>query len=246
MFSLKVPTFSVIFFLTASCRYALLPAQTLGGVAGLVRAPSAEIMRDGTFYLGASFLPKEILDYTGHQRDGLVVFSSLTFLPFLEFNLRLTRQLNLPQEATHTVDRSPGLRLRLLRQSQTLPSLVLGFHDLFSTVDQGQARHFAATYLVITRRFEARQFYLSPTVGYSHPLYANRRSEFEGVFGGFKVQPKSIAAAALLEYLNQSINLGIDLRPTRWAQLKVALLDGRYISCNVVLHFNLSAVFKNW
>lgn len=221
-------------------------AQTSGGTPGLVRIPTADFMRDGAFYLGSGFIPKESLDYTNHERDGLTVFSSLTFLPFFELDLRLTRQLNLPAEATHTVDRSPGIRLRLLKQTRFLPSAVLGFQDLFSTITDGTARHFAASYLVFTRRFAAGALYLSPTLGYSHPLYASRQSEFVGWFGGLKVQPKSFTSLAfLLEYDTHNANIGFDIFIRHFVLLKFALLNFQYFSFGTSMHFNLFAVFKN-
>jgi hypothetical protein len=221
-------------------------AQTLAGIPGLVRAPTADFMRDGEFYLGGGFFPKEELDYTGYQRDGLALFSSLTFLPFFELDLRLTRQLNLPTEATHTVDRSPGVRLQLLKQTRYLPSAVLGLQDLFSTIDDGTARHFAASYLVLTRRFVVGALFLSPTAGYSYPLYKSRQSELVGWFGGVKVQPKNLSSLAfLLEYDTHTINVGVDIFIRKFVLLKFALLNFQYLSFGTSMHFNLFAVFKN-
>ncbi|RPI01682.1 MAG: hypothetical protein EHM72_05940, partial [Calditrichaeota bacterium] len=95
--------------------------ETLSGLPGMVRMPTAEFHHDGIMTAGISFIPKKVLAYTHYEHDGLTVFSSLTFLPFLEIDLRLTRQLGLPEGANHTVDRSPGLRIRLVKESAQTP-----------------------------------------------------------------------------------------------------------------------------
>ena len=49
--------------------------QALNGIPGLVNIPTADFMKDGTFYVGASYLPKQTLLYSKYNRDGLVFFS---------------------------------------------------------------------------------------------------------------------------------------------------------------------------
>jgi hypothetical protein len=248
MYSLtKISRFAIISAVLLSIGWLFrAEAQTLGGIPGLIRIPTADFMRDGSFYLGGGFFPKEALDYTGHQHDGLTLFSSLTFLPFFELDLRLTRQLNLPAEATHTVDRSPGIRLQLLKQTGYLPSAALGLQDLFSTISDGEARHFAASYLVLTRGFAAGALYLSPTLGYSYPMLASRQNEFVGWFGGLRVQPRSFTSLAfLLEYDTHNTNIGFDFIIRHFVLLKFALLNFQYFSFGSSMHFDLFAVFKN-
>lgn len=225
--------------------HAMTPGQTLGGVPGFIRAPSAEMLRDGAFCFGASYIPKEILNYTEHRRNAVTAFASLTFLPFLELDLRLTRQLDLPKGATHTVDRSPVLRIRLHRETKTLPALVLGFHDLFSTIQEGTARHFAATYLVVGKRLTLGTWGLYPSLGYSHPLYANRQSEIEGWFGGIRLEWRQLPHFSLAaDWVNQRGSFGIAFFPARWLQIKGAIVGANTFAGNLCMQFSLFSVFK--
>ncbi|MDZ7369749.1 MAG: YjbH domain-containing protein [candidate division KSB1 bacterium] len=224
---------------------AMTPGQTLGGVPGFICAPTAEMLRDGTLCLGASYIPKKILNYTEHRRNAVTAFVSLTFLPFLELDLRLTRQLDLPKGVSHTVDRSPVLRIRLHRETKTLPALVLGFHDLFSTIEEGTARHFAATYLVIGKRLTLGTWDVYPSLGYSHPLYANRQSEIEGWFGGIRLEWRQLPHLSLAaDWVNQRGSFGIAVFPARWLHVKGAIIGADTFACNLCMQFSLFSVFK--
>ncbi|MDZ7316149.1 MAG: YjbH domain-containing protein [candidate division KSB1 bacterium] len=235
----------LLLFCSPLLSLAMTPGQTLGGVPGFIRAPTAEMLRDGTFCFGASYIPKEILNYTEHRRNAVTVFASLTFLPFLELDLRLTRQLDLPKEATHTVDRSPVLRIRLQRETKKLPALVLGFHDLFSTIEEGTARHFAATYLVVGKRLTCGTWGLYPSLGYSHPLYANQQSEIEGWFGGVRLEWRRLPGFSLsADWVNQRGSFGIAVLPARWLHIKGAMFGADTFACNLCMQFNLFSVFK--
>ncbi len=220
-------------------------AQALGGFPGLVRVPTADFKRDGSFYTGAGLLPKQTLTYSNYQRDALVMFSSLTFLPFMEIDLRLTKQLNMPEGANHTMDRSPSLRIKLLRERRWLPATVFGFHDFITTTDDGKARHFGSTYLVFTKRFYLPWMRLSPTLGYSFPVFQSEHYEFVAWFAGFKIQPYGLRWLALvMDYDSAEFNYGFDLYPLPWIQVKCALLNSRYFTFNTSMHFNLFRVFK--
>ena len=222
-----------------------LSAQALGGFPGLVRVPTADFKRDGTFYTGGSFLPKERLAYSNYQRDAFSIFASFTFLPFMEIDLRLTKQLNMPEGANHTMDRSPSLRIKVLRERGIFPAMVLGVHDFIATADEGSSRHFAASYLVLTKRLYLPVARVSPTLGYSFPIFKKQSYEFLAWFAGVKVQPYALRwMAIVMDYDSAEFNVGIDVYPLPWIQVKCALLDRQYFTFNTSMHFNLFRVFK--
>ncbi len=234
-----------LFLLLLQMLSSVAAAQTLGGTPGLILAPSAEMSRDGSFRFGASYVPREALEYTGHRRDAAVVFLSLTYLPFLELDLRLTRQLNIPKGSIHTVDRSPVVRLRLFRQRGYLPAVVIGLHDFLSTIESGEARHFAASYLVVTRRFVGNTWAVAPTVGFSRPLYSHKQSELVGWFGGLSIGCSRFPFMSLLfDYANGLPSIGADFIFGKHLQAKAAWIDYRYFCFNTGLQINLFAVFK--
>lgn len=218
--------------------------ETLSGLPGMVRMPTAEFHGDGIMTAGISFIPKEVLAYTHYEHDGLTAFSSLTFLPFLEIDLRLTRQLGLPAGANHTVDRSPGLRIRLVKESARTPSVVLGLQDLFTTAAHDVARHFGATYLVVSDIVKISRIHLLPSFGYSFPFYQGNNLEFAGLYGGVKIGDADFNPAICIEYDTQTVNLGVAWGWKNLLQINLALLDGRYFSAGACMQFNLFAVFN--
>ena len=219
-------------------------APSLTGIPGLVRIPTAEFMRDGIIYGGASFIPRETLAYSKYRHDGLVSFISMTFLPFIEFDLRLTKQLGVPPSQHHTVDRSPSLRFKLLRDKGAVPAVVLGFHDIFSTVEEGEARHFGATYLVATKIFKINHLLVIPTLGYGLDAIEAKGYEFVGFFSGLKFQIFRHRQFGLsIDYDSEMINIGADAVFFHLLYLKCALLNMRYFSFGASMHFNLFDVF---
>ena len=219
-------------------------APSLSGVPGLVRIPTADFMQDGVIYAGANLIPKQALPYSQFINDGLVTFFSVTFLPFIEFDLRLTKQLGRPASKGHTVDRSPSIRLKLLRDRGVKPAIVLGFHDIFSTVEAGEARHFGSTYVVATKIFKINNVLLSPTLGYGLDVIEAARHDFIGLFGGLKFQIYPYRQFAVcVDYDSESINLGADAELLDSVIFKCALVDLRYFSVGASMHFDLFDVF---
>ncbi|MBN1481763.1 hypothetical protein EH223_05425 [candidate division KSB1 bacterium] len=219
-------------------------AQSLSGIPGLVYIPTAELKKDGVSAIGLSYIPKESLSYSRQQRDGLVVFASMTFLPFLEIDLRLTKQLGLAASERHTVDRSPSVRVKLVRERRTLPTILFGVHDIFSTVEHGQARHFGATYFVATKHFLHGTFMIAPTIGYGFEILESDQTELLGFFGGIKIRSAYFRRIALLvDYDTKYMNFAMDIYPLKSAQIKLALLNFRHFAANASMHFSLFDVF---
>jgi hypothetical protein len=186
-------------------------AQTVSGVPGYVKIPVATFNEDGTLLFGTSFLPKEHLSYSGYQYDGAAVFASLTFLSFLEVDLRVTRQLYFPSPS-HVVDRVPTIRFRILKEKGWIPAVALGFHDVLTSLENGEARHFGASYLVVTKNFHVDKLHLDigTTAGWgaSHFIWDN--NELIGFFGGFSLGTDRVPWLNLLcDYDGSDFNAGL-------------------------------------
>lgn len=236
----KAVLLTILMLITIQSGYA----QSLSGIPGLAVVPTADFYKDGTFAVGTSYIPRASLRYSGHRYDGLVLFASMTFLPNLEIDLRLTKQLGRSAGEQHTVDRSPSLRLRLLRERRLLPSIVFGVHDLFSTVEDGQARHFGATYFVATKRFLHGKFLFAPSIGYGFNLLESRQPELLGFFGGVKIRSAHFRPFALnMDYDTKYLNFAVDIYPVKSAQIKIALLNFQHFAANASMHFSLFDVF---
>jgi len=175
-------------------------SQSVSGVPGYVRIPSAVFCDDGSLVTGVSFLPKQHLPYSKYRSDALAVFASLTFLEFIEVDLRVTRQLDVPSGAHHVVDRVPTVRFRILKEKKYLPAVAAGFHDILSSYESGEARHFGASYLVMTKNFRLAQGWLivGATAGWGAHTFIWKNDEFKGFFGGVSLGSEKIRWLNLL------------------------------------------------
>ncbi len=164
-------------------------SQSVSGVPGYIRVPSAVFCRDGSLVAGVSFLPRRHLAYSKYRSDALAVFASLTFLEFIEVDLRVTRQLDVPKGAHHVVDRVPTVRFRILKEKKYLPAVAAGFHDIVTSFESGEARHFGASYLVATKNFRLAEggVTVGATAGWGASHFLWRNDEFNGFFGGVSV-----------------------------------------------------------
>ena len=105
-------------------------SQPIDGATGLMKIPSADMQKDGTFIVGGNYLPDAITPNKSFNYNTGNYFFNLTFLPFTEFTYRSTL---LSWNGNHNQDRSFGLRLRLIKESKLRPSLVIGGNDLYTT-----------------------------------------------------------------------------------------------------------------
>jgi hypothetical protein len=219
-------------------------AESIFGFPGLVAVPTAEFNRDGMVTSGANFISKERLSYSKYQYDGLVIFTTLSFLPYIEVNLKFTKQVGREARDNHTVDRSPSIRLKLLNEKRHYPSIVFGVHDVLSTVNNGHARHFGATYFVATKHFFVQDFMIVPSIGYGFDTLDGNEKDLVGLFGGAKVRYARLRPVAfLIDYDTQYVNIGLDFFPTKFACIKVGLTNFQYFVAGVSMQFNLFDVF---
>ena len=217
-------------------------AQSVTGVPGYVRIPTAQFNEDGSLLFGLSFLPKEHLTYTKNKNNALAYYASLTFLPFLEVDFRLTRIMDLPDNAHHTVDRMPSIRVRLIEEKKWYPSVVIGVHDFLSSLNTGVARHFSASYLVCTKSFNLTKISLKleSTIGYGTDWLNSKDHEFAGIFCGILVNWEKIKWANIMfDYDSETINTGIRFVFFRHLKLLIGLQGGDALTGTIAYQINL-------
>lgn len=164
-------------------------AQSDSGIPGYVRIPVATFNEDGTLFFGSSFLPQQHLEYSQYKYDALAAYGSITFLSFVEVDLRVTRILNYPSGNNHVVDRVPSIRFRILKEKKWVPAVAIGFHDVLTSLESGVARHFGATYVVVTKNFHLPKLHLNigTTAGWGASEFIWKNNELIGPFGGFSL-----------------------------------------------------------
>ncbi|MDP1620796.1 MAG: YjbH domain-containing protein [Bacteroidales bacterium] len=187
-------------------------SQSGSGVPGYMRIPIATFNDDGTLMIGTGFLPHKHLPYSNFSSDALTVFFNLTFLSFVEVDLRVTRKLNVPSGAHHVVDRVPTIRFRILKEKKWMPAVAIGFHDVITSFEDGTARHFGASYVVATRNFHLKKLHLviGTTAGWGANELIWKNDEFVGPFGGISLSLDHLEWMQLLcDYDGATINTGV-------------------------------------
>jgi hypothetical protein len=191
----------------------ILCCQSTSGIPGYVRIPTATFNRDGTFFIGTGFLPKNYLEYSKYQYDAGTAFASITFLPFVEVDFRFTRQLNYPNYKSHVSDRMPSIRIRLFNEKKWIPSVVIGVQDFLTSIESGDARHFQSSYLVVTKGVQIKplELKIEATIGYGANWLISKNYELLGLWGGFCLNWNKIKWINLMaDYDGTVISTGIE------------------------------------
>jgi hypothetical protein len=181
-------------------------AQSLTGLTGLLNGPSANMQKDGTFYMGANYLNRNYINTYGKGNyNCLIYYFDLTILPFLEINFRNSRMLDNP-DSSHTVDRMISFRLRVLKERKYWPAIVLGVNDIYTGALIGN-QNFGSLYAVTTKNFPIKKSELGVTFGYALPYFEN--TQFDGFLGGVSFSPSFLRQLTLMaEYDSRSFNIG--------------------------------------
>lgn len=227
------------FFLSSS---VIASSQSVSGVPGYVRIPVATFNEDGSLFFGSSFLPQKHLSYTNYTYDAIAAYVSLTFLSFVEIDIRVTRQLNIPAGASHVVDRVPSVRFRILKEKKWVPAVALGFHDVLTSLESGSAHHFGASYIVVTKNFHLAKLHLDvgATAGWGSARLLWKNNEFIGLFGGFSLNIDKLKWMNLLvDYDGSTINAGLRFICFKHLFLTAATMNFDSFTGTVSYRFNL-------
>ncbi len=205
-----------------------LQGQSTSGIPGYIRIPTATLNRDGTFFIGTSFLPKNYLEYSKYQYDAGTAFVSITFLPFVEVDFRFTRQLNYPNYKSHVSDRMPSIRFRLFKEKKWIPSVVVGVQDFLTSIESGDARHFQSSYLVVTKGFHILPLELNieTTAGYGANWLVSRNYELLGFWGGICLNWNKVQWINLMiDYDGNVVSTGIEAKCFQHLFIKAGFVD---------------------
>ena len=237
----EYPSILVIFF-SALMISNTVRSQSVSGVPGYVRIPVATFNQDGSMYFGTSFLPQEHLPYSSYKYDAVAVYASLTFLSFVEVDLRVTRQLNVPHGASHVVDRIPTVRFRILKEKKWIPAVALGFHDVITSLEGGGAHHFGSSYIVVTKNFHIPVLHLKvgATGGWGTSRFIWENQEFIGPFGGFSINHDQLNWMQLLcDYDGSTFNTGLRFVCFKHLFLTAATMNFDSFTGTISYRFNL-------
>ena len=221
-----------------------LTGQSLTGMTGLLNAPSANMLKDGTFYMGANYLNRNyVFNYGYGQYNCLIYYFDLTFLPFLEVNFRNTRQLDNPDHS-HTVDRMFSGKIRVLKERKYWPSIALGGNDVLTSASEGN-QYFSAAYAVVSKNIEIKKNNIGVTLGYAYPLSYFRHTQFSGIFGGISFSPFFFRQFTFMaEYDSKYFNIGCSLFLFKHLYMFALLQGMESFSGGVAVRVSAFAGFK--
>lgn len=192
------------------------------------------MQKDGTFILGGNYLPDAITPEPFNYNTGNYYFN-ITFLPFLEFTFRETI---LRWADNINQDRSFGLRLRPLKESKLLPSLVLGGNDLYTSAPGTRNEYFNALYGVATKHFMLKNNRIGLTLGYGDG--GVRGENLNGVFGGILFAPAFLPSMKLMaDYDADVISAGAEFLFFKHLYLFGMAYDLKYFAGGLAYRFYL-------
>ncbi len=194
-------------------------APSFEGITGLIRTPTADVIPDGHYVLGCSWIPKE---YTSGVHQGKSrsrpTYASVGFLPNLELNFRFTFYddvtAQFPGVVTqwpYDLDRSFSAQYQAWRQKGGRPALAVGMQDIKFGDDSPKVGR--AQYAVASHQFDDLRLHLG--IG---------RGRYQGLFGGIEAR-LSDRIKLMGEYDTNNVNLGLRLHLSHGLTLDAAWPD---------------------
>lgn len=216
-------------------------SQNLEGMEGLVLIPSAEIDEDTKVSFGINYLDKGIVSFGGYNNNATNFFLSFNYLPFIEVSFRITRLMDLPSVNNQAIgDRTPSIKIRFFEESNYLPAISFGVHDLLTVFGGESAVHNNACYLVASKNFQLDPFLsnISISIGYGSDFMRAANHNFVGVFGGFSFRFLK-HFDLILEYDAKRVNGGIKAKLFNHLNILVGAIDFKYLSGGISYSFQL-------
>ncbi len=197
-----------------------IPGPSHEGISGLIRIPTADVIPDGSYRVGASFIDS---NYTrgahAAQSDMIPTFVNVGLLPGLELGFRLSifpdiEPLRFPNWH-YSTDRSIFAHYQLWPQHGNLPAVAIGAQDIrFRDDAQVVGR---AEYIVATQQLGDLRIHLG-----------RGTKRLSGLFGGaeYRISPK---LAVIGEYDTDWFNYGLRAAPDYSWRVDLTLTDSRAI-----------------
>jgi len=173
-------------------------AQSLTGLSGYFKIPSAYISEDAQLSIGGSIFNRKYQQYSDYQKDDAAAYILLGYLPGVELSLRITRAIG-SYTPSSNFDRMFSGKLLIIDEGEFIPAFSFGLQNPISTEES--ANHFNSTYFVISKLFQLSSIVsTSFTVGKGFDWAKAADYEFIGFFGGaeIKISPTDIINMSLI------------------------------------------------
>ncbi len=200
-------------------------SQSLTGTSGLITIPTAEILPDGEIAFGMNYNNKKYVKYLDGKYSASNYFAAISFLPFLEIGIKVTRYMDFPHGQA-LGDRGLSIRGKFLNETKTIPSVVIGAHDFLETRDQGTNKLSNALYIVTSKHFEinSNNNIAGLHLGYGTDWIKSYAHHFLGLFGGISFEHKKILKG-MIEYDGERFNCGTEITLFNHIKILAGLME---------------------
>jgi len=216
-------------------------AQTLEGTSGLFFVPSAEIQADKQVNIGACFVNRNLISFGGFQKDAYTPYITMSYLPFAEFGVKITRLINHKSYGQGIGDRTFSIRVRFIEEKEIMPAVLVGLHDVLTVFGGTEAIHNNALYIVATKNYKTGWNMMDNIMfnaGYGSDVLDAQNHNFVGVFGGVSFKFYSIFEL-MTEYDGKYTNSGIKLKLFNHISLIAGVLRLKHFSGGLSFNFIL-------
>jgi hypothetical protein len=163
---------------------------SLYGTSGLFNIATANILPDGVVVAGMSYIPKPYGLYGKSEYDEKAYYIALGYLPFLELDLKITRQVNYKNFLKSIGDRMASFRMRCIKEGKYNPALAFGMQDVAPVYGGKNAQYFNAVYVVSSKSLPVFMGgHANIHLGYGFNWHEAKRHQLLGVFGGMEYIP---------------------------------------------------------
>lgn len=235
----------------------LLSAQALVGTTGLLSLPSADMQEEGTVTAGGTCLNKhlnpEMFNYQTYN-----YYFNATVLSFFEVSFSKTLfKLILPSypESSgkfNNADRSLSARIRILKEGENWPAMVVGMNDIYSQgsdflEEDGKNQFFGKVYVALKKSFHTGTY----GTWEGHLIYQYQSSFdnvlYKGCGGAIGFRPSILPELQLItEYdaSRHSWNNGFNADLFHHLFAQIILQNGKYLSGGLALKIHLQPLNK--
>ncbi len=235
---------TIIFLLHFLYISTMAYSQTVYGITGMVKTPTAYSLESGEMSVGFNLFSDQF-----QKRYGKETFQqwsaniNVGFLSFFEAGIRLVgvpkisiQDSNLPYD--YYIDRNINFKFILLREKDNLPQISFGMQDAIGT------RIFNSTYFVASKTFniqEKTEFKFSFGYGTKLSQYIfdePNNYRLSGFFGGTEIGLYNFTSI-MLEYDAKDVNAGISIRPVHWLNLFGYYTSLKDLGCGISFKFEI-------
>lgn len=223
---------------------ASIQAQSLTGMAGLVSIPIANEFKDGEITVGVNYFNKSYNSFGSFSKDGYSYNFAFNFIPEIEFGGKISR--NVKEGNIQGIgDRTISFRIRPFFENKYLPAVVLGWQNIGAAFGSEGAVHQHSLFIVTSKSIKRISFLddFSLHLGFGSKLIDSRNYQFQGVFGGVKLDrsifTKNVLLSLMAEYDARSFNTGLKIKFLNTIYLLSYWLEMKYFSGGGGVYFQL-------